>query len=238
MKIWKFVSFFLSLRIEESSFYLTQLSKYMAKYIKQEMPDLKGTGEEKVYYRMKIQRNIDTKAFAAEVNRYHSMMNRALVENVMANSMEVLARLLGKGYSVTIDGLGTFKASLGLKDEKGMDSFEENAPKLNARSLQLTDVKFKADKELIREANSHCKLQREGESRLRHSPYTKEERLKLAQDYLDRYGAMKVADYMEMTGLSHTKATMELQEFRRDAASGITTIGKRSTLVYVKRTEE
>lgn len=209
----------------------------MAKYIKQEMSDLSGKGEEKVYYRMKIKRNIDTKEFAAEVNRYNSMMNKALVENVMVNSMEVLARLLGEGYSVTLDGLGTFKASLGLKDEKEMDSFEDNEPKLNARSLQLTDVKFKADKLLIREANSHCKLQREGESRLRRSPYTKEERLKLALDYLDKYGAMKVANYMEMTGLSHTKATLELQEFRNDTASGITTIGKRSTLVYVKRTE-
>ena len=210
----------------------------MAKYIKQEMSDLNGKGEEKVYYRMKIQRNIDTKEFAKEVNRYNTLMNKALVENVMTNAMEVLARLLGEGYSVTLDGLGTFKASLGLKDDKEMDSFEENEPKLNARSLQLTDVKFKADKVLIREANRNCKLQREGESRLRHSPYSKEERLKLAQDYLDKYGAMKVADYVEMTGLSHTKATLELQEFRHDVTSGITTIGKRSTLVYVKRTEE
>lgn len=238
LQIWKLVSFFLSLRIEELSFYLTQLTKYMAKYIKQEMSDLNGKGEEKVYYRMKIQRNIDTKEFAAEVNRYNTLINKALIENVMANSMEVLARLLGEGYSVSLDGLGTFKAALGLKEEKEMDSFEDNEPKRNARSLQLTDVKFKADKALICEANKHCKLQREGESRLRHSPYTKEERLKLALNYLDKYGAMKVANYMEMTGLSHTKATLELQEFRRDVTSGITTIGKRSTLVYVKCTVE
>ena len=83
----------------------------MAKYIKQEMTDLNGKGEEKVYYRMKTERNIDFKSFAKEVNRYHSIMNRALVENVMTNAMDVLARLLGEGYSVSIDGLGTFKAA-------------------------------------------------------------------------------------------------------------------------------
>ena len=210
----------------------------MAKYIKQEMTDLNGKGEEKVYYRMKTERNIDFKSFAKEVNRYHSMMNRALVENVMTNAMDVLARLLGEGYSVSIDGLGTFKAAIGLKDDKEMDTFDGNESKRNARSLQLTNVNFKADKALIREANKHCKLERAGESRLCHSPFSKEERLKMAQEYLEKHGAMKVADYVEMTQLSRTKATLELKEFRHDASTGIDTIGRRSTLVYVKRTDE
>jgi len=210
----------------------------MAKYIKQEMPELNGKGEEKVYYRMKTERNIDFKSFAKEVNRYHSIMNRALVENVMTNAMDVLARLLGEGYSVSIDGLGTFKAAIGLKDDKEMDTFDGNESKRNARSLQLTNVNFKADKALIREANNHCKLERAGESRLCHSPFSKEERLKMAQEYLEKHGAMKVADYVEMTQLSRTKATLELKEFRHDASTGIDTIGRRSTLVYVKRSDE
>ena len=210
----------------------------MAKYIKQEMPDLSGKGEEKVYYRMKTEGNISFKDFAKEVNRYHSIMNRALVENVMTNAMDVLARLLGKGYSVSLDGLGTFKATLGLKPDKEMDTFDEDDTKRNARSLQLTNVNFKADKVLIREANKHCKLEREGESRLRRSPFSKEQRLKMAQDYLEKHGAMKVIDYVKMTGLSRTKATLELKEFRRDASTGIDTIGRRSTLVYVLKTVE
>ena len=210
----------------------------MAKYIKQEMPDLSGKGEEKVYYRMKTEGNISFKDFAKEVNRYHSIMNRALVENVMTNAMDVLARLLGEGYSVSLDGLGTFKATLGLKPDKEMDTFDEDDTKRNARSLQLTNVNFKADKVLIREANKHCKLEREGESRLRRSPFSKEQRLKMAQDYLEKHGAMKVIDYVKMTGLSRTKATLELKEFRRDASTGIDTIGRRSTLVYVLKTVE
>ena len=209
----------------------------MAKYIKQEMPDLSGKGEEKVYYRMKTEGNISFKDFAKEVNRYHSIMNRALVENVMTNAMDVLARLLGKGYSVSLDGLGTFKATLGLKPDKEMDTFDEDDTKRNARSLQLTNVNFKADKVLIREANKHCKLEREGESRLCRSPFSKEQRLKLAQDFLAKNGAMKVIDYVQLTGLSRTKATLELKEFRRDASTGIDTIGRRSTLVYVRKTQ-
>jgi hypothetical protein len=46
---------------------------------------------------------------------------------------------------------------------------------------------------------------------------------------------MKVANYMELTGLSRTAATLELQEFRRDITSGIDFIGRGSAKVYVKR---
>ena len=210
----------------------------MAKYIKQEMTDLSGKGEEKVYYRLQTERNIDFKALAEYVGRHNGMMSKGLVINVMEHVVDTMAELLGKGYSVTIDGLGTFRASLGLAEDKEMDTFDGNETKRNARSLRLTGINYRADKVLIREANRHCKLERAGESRLHHSPYTKEERLKLALQYLEEHGAMRVAEYMELTGLSRTKATLELKEFRQDLSSGITFIGRGSAKVYVKASEE
>ena len=209
----------------------------MAKYIKQEMTDLSGKGEEKVYYRLQSERNIDFNALAEYVGRHNGMMSKGLVINVMEHVVDAMAELLGKGHSVTIDGLGTFRASLGLEKDKVMDTFDGDETKRNARSLRLTGINYRADKVLIREANRHCKLERAGESRLHHSPYTKEERLKLALQYLEKNGAMRVADYMELTGLSRTKATLELKEFRQDTSTGITFVGRRSTIVYVKVTE-
>ena len=210
----------------------------MAKYIKQEMTDLSGKGEEKVYYRLQTERNIDFKALAEYVGRHNGMMSKGLVINVMEHVVDAMAELLGEGHSVTIDRLGTFRASLGLAEEKEMDTFDGDGTKRNARSLRLTGINYRADKVLIREANRHCKLERAGESRLHHSPYTKEERLKLALQYLEEHGAMRVAEYMELTGLSRTKATLELKEFRQDLSSGITFIGKGSAKVYVKASEE
>ena len=210
----------------------------MAKYIKQEMTDLSGKGEEKVYYRLQSERNIDFKALAEYVGRHNGMMSKGLVINVMEHVVDAMAELLGEGHSVTIDRLGTFRASLGLAEEKEMDTFDGNETKRNARSLRLTGINYRADKVLIREANRHCKLERAGESRLHHSPYTKEERLKLALQYLEEHGAMRVAEYMELTGLSRTKATLELKEFRQDLSSGITFIGRGSAKVYVKASEE
>ena len=210
----------------------------MAKYIKQEMTDLSGKGEEKVYYRLQSERNIDFNALAEYVGRHNGMMSKGLVINVMEHVVDAMAELIGKGHSVTIDGLGTFRASLGLEKDKVMETFDGDETKRNARSLRLTGINYRADKVLIREANHHCKLERAGEARLHHSPYSKEERLKLALQYLEEHGAMRVAEYMELTGLSRTKATLELKEFRQDLSSGITFIGRGSSKVYVKATEE
>ena len=210
----------------------------MAKYIKQEMTDLSGKGEEKVYYRLQSERNIDFEELAEHVGRHNGMMSRGLIVNVMEHVVDVMAKLLGEGHSVTIDGLGTFKASIGLEKDKEMDTFDVDESKRNARSLRLTGINYRADKVLIREANRHCKLERAGEARLHHSPYSKEERLKLALQYLEEHGAMRVVEYMGLTGLSRTKAAMELKEFRQDLSSGITFIGRGSAKVYVKALEE
>ena len=207
----------------------------MAKYIKQEMTDLSGKGEEKIYYRLQTERNVSFKELTQQIEEHHNLMNRELVKSVLAYVVDEMTELLGKGYSVTIDGLGTFRASIGLEKDKEMDTFDGDETKRNARSLRLTGINYRADKVLIREANRHCKLERAGESRLHHSPYSKEERLKLALQYIEEHGAMRVAEYMELTGLSRTKAAMELKEFRQDLSSGITFIGRGSAKVYVKK---
>ena len=206
----------------------------MAKYIKQEMVDLSGKGEEKIYYRLQTERNIDFAELAQQIEQHHGLMNRGLIKNVMSYVVDEMAELLGKGYSVSIDGLGTFRASIGLEEDKEMDTFDGDDTKRNARSLRLTGINYRADKDLIKKANRHCKLERAGESRLHHTPYSKEERLKLAQQYLEEHGAMRVVEYMEQTGLSRTKATLELKEFRQDASTGITFLGRGSSKVYVK----
>ena len=207
----------------------------MAKYIKQELPDLQQTGEQKVYYRLKTNRNIDTPEFVRSLSHAFNGMKEGDIIRVLMATADHLGELLGEGYSVTLNGIGNFKATIGLEEDKELDTLDGNETKRNARSLQLKGVNYRADKELIKKASQHCKLEREGIARIHRSPYTKEERLKLALEHLEKYGAMKVANYMELTGLSRTAATLELQEFRRDTTSGIDFIGRGSAKVYVKR---
>ena len=210
----------------------------MARYIKQELPDLHKTGEKKAYYRMKTERKIDFNQFIDLVSSHNSGISKGEAFSVLMHATDTLAELLAQGYSVAIDELGTFKATVGLVKDKEMDSFEEGTPKLNARSLRVDGVSFQADKRLIANVDSRCDLKRAGVSRLCRSPFTKVERLQKALEYLNAHGAMKVKDYMELTSLSHTVAAKELREFEHDAASGITSIGRLAGKVYVRRLEE
>lgn len=210
----------------------------MARYIKQELPDLHKTGEKKAYYRMKTERKIDFNQFVDLISSHNSGISRGEAFRVLMHATDILAELLAEGYSVTIDEMGTFKATIGLVSDKEMDSFEEGTPKLNARSLRVDGVSFKADKRLILNVDKRCDLKRAGVSRLCRSPFSKEERLQKALEYLNAHGAMKVKDYMELTSLSHTVAAKELREFEHDAASGITSIGRLAGKVYVRRLEE
>lgn len=210
----------------------------MARYIKQELPDLHKTGEKKAYYRMKTERKIDFNQFVDLVSSHNSGISKGEAFSVLMHATDTLAELLAQGYSVAIDELGTFKATVGLVKDKEMDSFEEGTPKLNARSLRVDGVSFKAERRLILNVDKRCDLKRAGVSRLCRSPFTKEERLQKALEYLNAHGAMKVKDYMELTSLSHTVAAKELREFEHDAASGITSIGRLAGKVYVRRLEE
>lgn len=210
----------------------------MARYIKQELPDLRRTGEKKAYYRLKTEQKIDFHQFIDRISSHNSGISRGEAFRVLMHATDTLAELLAEGYSVTIDDMGTFKATVGLVEDKEMDSFEEGSPKLNARSLKIDGVSFQADRKLIVNVDKRCDLKRAGTSRLCRSPFTREERLQKAQEYLKSHGAMKVKNYMELTGLSHTVAAKELRGFEHDAVSGITSIGRLAGKVYVRRMEE
>ena len=149
----------------------------MAKYIKQEVPDMKKTGEQKVFYRMKVERNIDFQEFIHNVCSHHKGITRGEALRVLVSASETLAELLGEGYSVTLDDWGTFKATIGLEEGKEMDTLDGNESKRNSRSLHLNGVNFQADKKLVRNARRRCKLERAGVVRVNRTPYTKEERL-------------------------------------------------------------
>ena len=146
---------------------------------------------------------------------------------------------LAKGNNVKIDGLGTFHARLGLskyRPGKEMDSFEEGTPKLNAASLMVTGVGYRADRELVKAVNIKCELERGGESRLKKPKYTKEERVERAIQYLRREGFMHVKDYARLNGLSYTTAYRELDGGLVGSAT-ITSRGSKSARIFFLKPE-
>lgn len=210
----------------------------MARYIKQEVSDFSGKGEKRVFYRMKIEENIDANQFMDEIAYPGSGLSRASVVSVMTAVAEQMARCMANGQSVTLDGIGTFKPKLGVVKSKEVDSLEEGEPQRNAQSLEVNGISFRADKKLISNTNRRCRLTRGGTSRITLAPDEKEKRLAQALHYLDEHPFMRISDYMRITGLKRTSATLELQRFRQDPSCGITFSGWGKHKVYVRKKED
>lgn len=205
----------------------------MAKYIKQEIPDMLKTGQTKAFYRLKVERNISFDKFVERMCHPGSGLTRGEAVKVLLTASDTLAEMLAEGYSVSLEDWGIFKAAIGLEPDKEMDTIDGTGAKRNARSLRVNDIVFQADKKLVYNVNRQCKLERAGVARVRRSSYTREERLQKAMEYISEHGYMRVKHYMELVGLSHTTAACELRAFSEDASSGIDSMGRGSTLVYV-----
>ena len=207
----------------------------MAKYIKQEMNDLSGTGQKKAYYRLERAGHISSEEFVELMSAPGMGVTDGTVMQVFCHAAHQLATALAKGYSVSIDGIGTFSATLGVKVDKEMDGWEADEEKRNAQSLELDGVNFRADSALVQQANRQCHLERGGVSRLSPSPFTLEERLELAHNYLAQHKFMRIVDYMKITKQSRSAAAKELVAFREEECTGITTTGRGSSKLYVLR---
>lgn len=207
----------------------------MTKYIKQEMNDLDGKGKKRSYYRLQTIRNISGEEFIEMMAGRHAGVNPAMVKQVFYQAAEDMAFYMAMGYTVTIDGIGTFKPTLGMRRGKAMEELDEEGPKRNAQSIRVNGVNFRADKKLIRRTDYECELERGGTKRINRSPYSKEERLKLAQAYLETHAYMRVSDYVFISKLGKATATKELREFSKNPESGITWTGSRSSKLYIKK---
>lgn len=207
----------------------------MAKYIKQEMPDIAGKGEHQVYYRMQTERNIGAAEFVEEVAGLGTGLSEGAVTHVLEQMVQTMARLLADGHTVTIGGLGTFRTAIGVMEGKEQDTFDADESKRNAQSIEVRGVNFRADKTLVKDIRVQCRLERGKESRLHRSPYTREERLARALAFMEEHTVLRVPDYVRLTGLSRTTASLELRELCQDPASGIRSIGQRASKVYIKR---
>lgn len=207
----------------------------MAKYIKQEMPDLKKAGENKAYYRMETSRRVSMAEFVKEISVPGFGITKASAVQVLSQAATTLAGLLAEGCAVTIDGIGTFKATVGVRNDKEQDDFTPDEPQRNAQSIEVNGVHYRADKRLVHDINVQCTLVRGKQSRIKRSPYTLEERISRAIAYMEEYDYLTVKGYAELNGLSVSTASVELRKLRSDASSGIRAIGKRSGLMYVKR---
>lgn len=204
-----------------------------AKYIKKEIPDLNGTGRTQAFYKMQLT-SMNYNQFVKLCAR-EGHMDESTILGVMSLVSEKLALSMAEGFSVKLDGIGTFNAKLGVRDDMLPDAFEEGESTRNAHSIMVTGVAYRADNDLIRATSQKCTLKRGGVSRIRKSKLTLKQRIQKAREFLEKNMFMRVPDYVRLTGLSRTTASMELCRLALDPTSGITSKGSYSQKFYVLR---
>lgn len=204
-----------------------------AKYIKREVADLNGTGRTQACYKMELT-PMTHQQFVSLCHR-EGMMDESMILGVLSLVSEKLALCMAEGYSVKLEGIGTFNAKLGVRDDMLQDAFEEGESSRNAKSLMVNGVSYRADKNLISNTDRKCTLVRGGESRLKKSPFSQEERIEKARNFLKSHMFMRVPDYVLLTGLSRSTAAEELRKLAANPSSGIMSRGSRSQKVYVLR---
>lgn len=207
----------------------------MARYIMEEMPDIRKTGKKVTYPKFARIENMSTKELAKRIEDV-SGFSAGDIEGVFLQASIEMAHLMANGYSVKIDGIGTFTPSLALCKGKEREEAGDGGTHRNAQSIVVGDVNFRVDRTMIRNINSRCNLERAPWKRQHSSQkYTPEQRLTLALEYLDKHAFLTVREYRRLTGLLQTAATNELRQWAHQPDSGIGIDGIGSHRVYIKK---
>ena len=100
----------------------------MAEYIKQEMSEQMAGGqlEKKAYYRLKTYSNFSMEEFIDFMVNNQGLKEGEVLK-VISGMVNEVAHILALGHSVTIDGLGTFRASRGKQAQRAECGREECA---------------------------------------------------------------------------------------------------------------
>ena len=201
----------------------------MAKYIMQSTPDLKKDGTRPTYPRL-VHAGVTSTRQMAEALQKQSAFSTGDIVGLIEAMGRFIATETALGRSVRIDGIGTFRAALGLAPGKERET--EDGPRRNAASVCVRSMHFRPDRRLIALTEEHTDLERARSHKRTLLLETPEARLAAALDFLDQKGFLRVYDYAALTGLSRTMASRELVDFH--SAGLLDTQGTGTHKVYVK----
>ena len=155
------------------------------------------------------------------------------IKGVVAALSHEIAVAAAEGNSVRIEGIGTFRARLAVKDDEKIECAGDDT-KRNAQSVFVDGIYFKASGELVLQTNSHAHLKRirqvADKSKIVLPPA---ERQTALRQYLTKNHYIGCAAYAALTGLSRSAATKELRELLHAQNSFLSAEGRGSHRVYV-----
>ena len=207
----------------------------MAKYKLQEMSNLNGVGEKRVFPKLVANRQLDTKEFVEKLHSYNRAVPESIVSAVIADLGTCLGEMLAMGYTVKLDDIGTFSLSLDFDDNKPVEMTGDD-DKMLYRKVTVKDVNYKSSPELIKLLKRKTVLERDmgGVSRLRKNKYTLEERIGRTVEWMDRHGFITLQEYANLNNMSRTSASVELKRLTQGEEAPFNYKGSGSHKVWVK----
>ena len=204
-------------------------------YITREVPDLRGGEGTRKFYQVKNRGTMSWDDVVRHISGHNTGLKEGDIINAMHAVVQCMTEFMLDGYTVDIDGLGRFKLVCGLKYDASEADGSHGSVRHNSQSLEVKRINLSTNRRLLGSINQRCRFERGGESLLRTSKFSRAERLQLALQYLDSHAYMRVDDYVGLTGLSKSAASVELKAFRHDPDSGIGSTGRRASLLYVRK---
>lgn len=205
-------------------------------YSFKQITDLNGTGKTLMVPEPTFCNQISYKMFLKECASLGSGFTEADIDGAVRRIVNRLNFYFSIGHSVKIDGMGTFRVKLGMKKGVKVPDIKELKHRHPTEKVEIDSIQFRADSEWIGMLKRQCELEYCGMDKRRFAvKTTAAERLRMAQEYLETHHEMRLTDYMLLTGLAKTTASIELRRFRNNPRTGIMGIGVRNQLRYVKR---
>ena len=208
----------------------------MAKYKLQEMSNLNGVGEKRVFPKLVTNSQLDTKEFVEKLHSYNRAVPKSIVSAVITDIGTCLGEMLAMGYTVKLDDIGTFSLSLDFDDNKPVEMNGDD-DKMLYRKVTVKDVNYKSSPELIKLLKRKTVLERDmgGVSRLRKNKYTLEERIGRTAEWMDKHGFITLQEYANLNNLSRTAASVELKKLTQGEEAPFDYRGSGSHKVWVKK---
>lgn len=213
----------------------------MALYKMMRLADGMLSQGERLYPRIVSAQTVDDDTLA-RMAQESSSFTLADVKGVIASLTELITRTLQEGNSVRISGLGTLRPVLGLVGKRQRGAWTDASGRVTTgRNVWPKTVNFRPDRRLIRNVRQGMALVKLDDSEVtapRRLQTTRAERASAARLYLEEHGFMRVADYVRLTGTSHSTAALELRLLAADPDSGISSSGSGAAKIYVRSAEQ
>ena len=214
----------------------------MPNYYKREIADLNGTGKKQYRYEVRSRGTLRLEDLVQRLRHIYRPVSTGEVIGLIDGITQALAESLADGYTVTLDGLGSFSLSLDEKPYSSNTRPEDREGETNASRIFVRGINVKASPELVREVNGLCKgrFHREagGTVPIRQPRGTREQRIRDALALIRRQGYMRLADYAQLAHISTSTASRELKTFCDDPSVPIQTQGRGPSRLFVEAKRE